>query len=65
MAKETKKESNTAKNLYKAANPVQFSEWYTATAPCYDELSKGESVELNVKDPIVKDWIENKIIVKE
>tara|TARA_Y100000310_G_C20646846_1_gene797140 strand:- start:797 stop:997 length:201 start_codon:yes stop_codon:yes gene_type:complete len=63
-AKET---NNKNKNIdkYKAVNPKSFSEWYTTTAPKYFELSKGESVKLNLNDPTVIDWLNNKIIEKE
>ena len=50
---------------WKAVNPEQFSEWYNDTVPCYAELSEGKVVQLDTKDKHVKDWINNKIIVKE
>ena len=62
MAKEDKKTTSTK---YKAVNPSQFKEWYTDQAPSYTELSKGESVELNVNNATVKDWLSNNIIIKE
>ena len=62
MAKDGKKETNPK---YKAVNPDSFKETYNNNSPKYDELSKGESVELNVNNATVKDWLLNNIIIKE
>lgn len=64
MAEKSKKEVKTA-SKYKAVNPQQFKEWYTDSVPCYEELSKGESVTLNTKDRVVQDWLNNNLIIKE
>ena len=62
MAKEDKKTTSTK---YKAVNPASFKETYNNNSPKYSELSKGESVELNVNNATVKDWLLNNIIIKE
>ena len=64
MADKVKKEVKTA-GKYKAVNPKQFKSWYSDQVPCYAELSKGESVELDTENKNVKDWLNNKIIIKE
>ena len=61
-----KKETKVSlKPKYKAVDPVQFKEWHNDTVPCYEKLCAGESVELNVKDKSVINWLNNNIIVKE
>jgi hypothetical protein len=62
MGKAIKKEGPTK---YKAVNPSQFKEWYSKDVPYYKELSSGESVVVDLKSPCVRDWLDNKIIVKE
>ena len=64
MTDKVKKESKTAIK-FKAVNPQQFKEWYTDSVPCYEELSKGESVALDIKDRTVQDWLNNNLIIKE
>ena len=62
MAKEKKE---FKKPRYKATNPKGFKETYSDFVPYYEELSSGESVELDTKNKHVKNWLENKIIIKE
>lgn len=59
MAKKNKKVT------YKASDLEQFSSMYTDVCPKYKELCEGKSVELDENNKIVKDWLYNKIIVKE
>ena len=47
---------------YKATDTKQFIAFFTSDAPSYDELSKGESVELDVNNKHVKNWLSNNII---
>ena len=61
MAKEEKK----ATNMYKAVDPAKFKEWYGKETPYFKDLSEGKSAKLDLSMPAVKDWLENKIIVKE
>ena len=63
MEKEIKKVVKSTK--FKAVNPKEFKASYSDTVPCYAELSKGESVKLDEKNKHVKNWLENKIIIKE
>ena len=60
MAK--KKEKSKKVTKYKATNKKQFIAFFTSDAPFYDELSKGESVELDVNNKHVKNWLSNNII---
>ena len=60
MAK--KKEKSKKVTKYKATNTKQFIAFFTSDAPFYDELSKGESVELDVNNKHVKNWLSNNII---
>ena len=60
MAKKTEKAKKVTK--YKATNTKQFIAFFTSDAPFYDELSKGESVELDVNNKHVKNWLSNNII---
>ena len=62
MAKEKK---DLTKPKYKATNPKKFAASFTPDAPCYDKLSNGESISLDLKNKHVQSWIQNKIIVKE
>ena len=62
MAKEKK---DLTKPKYKATNPEVFKTSYSDIVPCYEELSSGESVELDAKNKHVINWLSNKIIVKE
>ena len=62
MAKEKK---DLSKPRYKAVNPKGFKACYNNAVPCYEALSNGDSVELDAKNKHVKNWIENKIIIKE
>ena len=64
MAEKKQKISNS-KAKYKASNPKQFAEMYNDAMPKYDDLCEGLAVELNVKNKTVKDWLDNKIIIKE
>tara|TARA_Y100000034_G_scaffold117626_1_gene157297 strand:- start:64 stop:261 length:198 start_codon:yes stop_codon:yes gene_type:complete len=64
MAEKTTKTSNS-KAKYKAVNPGAFANMYNDTAPKYNELCKGESVDLDRNSRIVKDWLRNNIITKE
>lgn len=52
-------------NKFKAINPDSFKDSYNDSAPGYKELSKGESTVLNIDNKIVKNWLNNNIIVKE
>ena len=61
MAKETKK--STGK--YKAVNPKEFALTYNSAIPKYEELSSGESVNLDPKNKHTKNLLDNKIIIKE
>ena len=58
--KKTEKAKKVTK--YKATNTKQFIAFFTSDAPCYEELSKGESVELDVNNKHVKNWLSNNII---
>ena len=49
---------------YKATNTKQFIAFFTSDVPFYDELSKGESVELDVNNKHVKNWLSNNIIME-
>ena len=60
MAKKTEKAKKVTK--YKATDPKKFSASFTLDAPFYDELSKGESIELDVNNKHVKNWLSNNII---
>ena len=53
------------KTKWKVLDKERFKKCYTADAPKYHELCKGEAVELDSNDPIVNDWLNNKIIEKE
>tara|TARA_Y100000593_G_scaffold95110_1_gene199858 strand:+ start:9474 stop:9671 length:198 start_codon:yes stop_codon:yes gene_type:complete len=64
MKNENKKEVKKTKK-FKASNPKQFSNWYGKDVPEYENLCKGKSVELNLEDPTVKDWLHNKIIMED
>ena len=57
-----KKEKAKKVTKYKATNIKQFIASFTSDAPFYDELSKGESVELDVNNKQVKNWLSNKIV---
>tara|TARA_R100000808_G_C2089247_1_gene110259 strand:- start:408 stop:611 length:204 start_codon:yes stop_codon:yes gene_type:complete len=59
------KKVNKGPDKYKAVNNEKFAAMFTDVVPFYKELSKGESVTLNLKNKHVKYWLENKIIVKE
>tara|TARA_R100000734_G_C3308990_1_gene99630 strand:- start:690 stop:893 length:204 start_codon:yes stop_codon:yes gene_type:complete len=65
--KETKKDlkKKVTKVKYKARDTKKFKESYGEMKPYYKELSKGESVEVDMKDKTIISWINNKIIVKE
>ena len=63
MNKDKKTVKTTTK--YKAVDPMRFSTNYTEDFPKYIDLCKGEAVELDVKNPMVVDWLNNNIIVKE
>ena len=66
MAKDIKKETpNVIKGGWKAADIIAFREGWLPNAPGYEKLSKGETVALDENNPIVANWIRNKIIVKE
>ena len=58
--KKTEKAKKVTK--YKATDTKQFIAFFTSDAPFYDELSKGESVELDVNNKHVKNWLSNNII---
>ena len=60
------KKEKTAKKVtkYKATNKKQFIAFFTSDAPFYDELSKGDSVELDVNNKHVKNWLSNNIIME-
>ena len=60
--KKTEKAKKVTK--YKATNTKQFIAFFTSDAPFYDELSKGESVELDVNNKHVKNWLSNNIIME-
>ena len=64
MAKDNKK-SEKIDVKYKAADPKLFAMNYTDKVPYYDELSNGESIEVNLNDLDVKCWLANNIIIKE
>ena len=51
--------------MYKAVDPAKFKEWYGKETPYFKDLSEGKSAKLDLSMPAVKDWLENKIIVKE
>ena len=57
-----KKEKVKKVTKYKVTNTKQFIAFFTSDAPFYDELSKGESVELDVDNKHVKNWLSNNII---
>ena len=57
-----KKEKSKKVTKYKETNTKQFIAFFTSDAPFYDELSKGESVELDVNNKHVKNWLSNNII---
>ena len=57
-----KKKTTVKVTKYKATDPKKFSASFTLDAPFYDELSKGESVELDVNNKHVKNWLANNII---
>ena len=57
--------NSNSKPKWKVLDKERFSKCYTADAPKYDELCKGQAVELDLNDPIVNDWLNNKIIEKE
>ena len=59
---EKKEKKSKSKPKYKATNIKQFIAFFTSDAPFYDELSKGESVELDVNNKHVKNWLSNNII---
>ena len=61
MAEKKEKKSNS-KPKYKATDTKQFIAFFTSDAPFYDELSKGESVELDVNNKQVKNWLSNRIV---
>ena len=66
--KESKLKSNKpAKQPTKwvAADPDKFKSNFNNTAPSYDDLCKGDAVVLDLKNKMVKYWINNKFIVKE
>lgn len=66
MAKNDKKvTSDVNKGGFKATDVVAFKDAWLPNAPGYEKLSKGETVALDEKNPIVANWIRNKIIVKE
>lgn len=50
---------------YKAVDSERFALMYNNSVPEYKELCSGKSVSLNEKNKVVKDWINNNIIVKE
>ena len=62
MAKE-KKDLNKPK--YKATDPKAFKTTYSNIVPCYEELSNGDSIELDLNTKHVINWVSNKIIIKE
>ena len=62
MAKEKK---DLTKPKYKATNPKGFETTYSDIVACYVELSDGASVELDIKNKHVINWLANKIIIKE
>ena len=64
MAEKVKKESKGVAK-YKATDPKRFKESYTEVVPFYEQLCKGESVALDVKDKTFKKWLNNNIIIKE
>ena len=65
MADKVAKEAKVA-TKYKATDPKGFSESHTDIVPFYKELSEGESVVFKDKnDKFFKQWLNNKIIVKE
>ena len=53
MAKDNKKSEKIVVK-YKAADPKLFAMNYTDKVPYYDELSNGESIEVNLNDPNVR-----------
>ena len=63
MTKETKKSEKIVK--YKAANPKKFAASFNSIAPYYEELCKGEAVEMDMDNIHVKGWLVNKTIIKE
>lgn len=66
MAKDDKKvQFKAIKSGWKATDVVAFKEGWLPKAPGYEKLSKGETVALDENNPIVANWIRNKIIVKE
>tara|TARA_Y100000593_G_C4319400_1_gene342891 strand:+ start:224 stop:409 length:186 start_codon:yes stop_codon:yes gene_type:complete len=58
MSKKKEKKVTT----YKAVNPKQFSEWYNEKTPFYDELSKGESLELDIAKKPFNNFLKTNII---
>ena len=59
MAKGDKK---ATKPKYKASDPEVFKASYNSVVPFYGELCKGESVEMDVNNKHVKNWLFNNII---
>ena len=57
------KKKTTVKVIkYKAVNPEGFKASYNDVVPCYEELSKGESVELDVNNKNIQNLLLNNII---
>ena len=61
MAEKSNKTTKT-KKLYKAVEPDRFKQERTDRVPYYEELSKGESVEVDLSNPHVKAWLDNNVI---
>ena len=65
MCKDKPKPADKKAEGWRAVNPVQFSLSYNENTPHFSELSKGQAVDLDVKNKIVQNWIDNNVITKE
>jgi glycerol-3-phosphate O-acyltransferase len=57
MAKQT-----TGKKKYKAVDVMAFKESFNNSTPCYQKLSKGDEVSLDLNSKHVANWLRNNII---
>tara|TARA_R110002020_G_scaffold10104_10_gene39199 strand:+ start:1408 stop:1608 length:201 start_codon:yes stop_codon:yes gene_type:complete len=57
-----KSKTTKTKKLYQAVEPERFKQERTATVPYYEKLSKGEAVEVDIKNPHVQVWLDNNVI---
>ena len=52
----------TGKKKYKAVDAKAFKESFNGSAPCYQKLSKGDEVNLDLNDKHVASWLRNNFI---